>query len=57
MTSESLWSCYKDETYGVDNNDSDGKSFKYKSKIKGKTETKPAQPAQTAPDQDGIQLP
>ena len=37
MTSRSLWNYYRDEIDGVDDNASDGKSFKYKTKIVGKT--------------------
>ena len=33
MTSESLWNYYRDEIDDVDDNGSDGKSFKYKTKI------------------------
>ena len=44
MTSEILWNYYRDETDGVDDNTSTGKSFKYVSKIAGKTETRPALP-------------
>ena len=44
MTSEILWNYYRDETDGVDDNTSTGKSFKYVSKIAGKTEARPALP-------------
>ena len=37
MTSESLWNYYRDEIDGVDDNASDDKSFKYKTKIEGKS--------------------
>ena len=44
MRSGSLWNCYRDKTDNVDDNASDGKSFKYKSKIVGRTPQRPAQP-------------
>ena len=34
MTSESLWNYYKDKVDNVNDNDSNGKSFKYKTKRK-----------------------
>ena len=37
MTSGGLWNYYKDKIDDVDDNASDGKSFKYKIKIIGKT--------------------
>ena len=37
MTSGSLWNYYRDEIDGVDDNASDDKSFKYKTKIVGKS--------------------
>ena len=37
MTSGSLWNYYRDEIDDVDDNILDGKSFKYKTKIIGKT--------------------
>ena len=37
ITSGSLWNYYRDEIDDVDYNASDGKSFKYKTKIVGKT--------------------
>ena len=54
MTSGSLWNYYRGKIDDVDNNDSDGKSFKYKTKIIEKTEARLAQPA---PDQGGTQPP
>ena len=36
-TSGSLWNCYRDDIDDVDHNASDGESFKYKTKILGKT--------------------
>ena len=41
MTSGSLWYYYRDEINDVDDNAWDGKSFKYKTKIIGKTEARP----------------
>ena len=41
MTLGSLWNCYKDKTKYVDDNASEGKSFKYKTQIIGKTPEKP----------------
>ena len=42
MISGSLWNYYTDEINDDNNNASNGKSFKYKTKIIGKTETRPA---------------
>ena len=44
MTSSSLWNCYRDGIDHMDNNASDSKSFKCKSKIVGETPKKPPQP-------------
>ena len=44
MTSGCLWNYYRDEEYNVNHDASDGKSFKYKTKISEKIETRPAQP-------------
>ena len=44
MTSGSLWNCYRDEIDDADDNASDGKSFKYKTKILEKTPERPPQP-------------
>ena len=41
MTSESLWSYCRDKIDDVYDNASDGKSFKYKTKIVGKTPKRP----------------
>ena len=41
MTSGSLWNYYRDKVDDVDDNASDGKSFKYKIKIVGKTPERP----------------
>ena len=38
MTSETLWNYYRDDVDNVNDNLSDVKSFKYKTKITGKTE-------------------
>ena len=43
MTSGSLWNYYRDEIDDVDDNDSDVKSFKCKTKIKRKTLERPTQ--------------
>ena len=43
MTWEILWNYYRDEVDNVNDNASDGKSFKYKTKITGKTEVVPTQ--------------
>ena len=59
MTSRSLWNYYRDKIDDVDNNASDGKSFRYKTKIIGKTEARPPRPqrpAQPSPNPDGSQL-
>ena len=53
MTLRSLWNYYRDEIDDVDDNASDGKSCKYKTKIIGKTEAGPDRPVQPGPDQDG----
>ena len=41
MTSGSLWNYYRDEIDDVDDNILDGKSFKFKTKITGKTPERP----------------
>ena len=46
---------YRNEINNVDGNASDGKSFKYKTKIIGKTEAGPARTTQPDPDRDGNQ--
>ena len=56
MTSESLWNYYRDEFDDVDDNAFDGKSFKYKTKVVGKTPRRPQRPPrppQPPPNQDG----
>ena len=55
MTSGSLSNYYRGKTDDVDDNASDGKSFRYKSNIIGKIEARPNQPAQTegSADQHG----
>ena len=55
MTSESLWNYFRDEIDNIDDNASDDKSFKYKTKIIGKTEERPARPAQPSANPDGSQ--
>ena len=57
MTSGSLWNYYRDEIDNVDDNASDGKSFKYKTKIVGKTAQRHARPAQLPANLDGSQPP
>ena len=42
VASGSLWNYYRDKIDDVDDNASDGKSFKYKTKIVGKTPERPA---------------
>ena len=44
MTSGSLWNYYRDKIDDVIDNASDGKSFKYKTKVVGKTLGRPPQP-------------
>ena len=44
MTSGSLKNYYRDELSDVNDNASDGKSFEYQIKVKGKTPERPAQP-------------
>ena len=51
MTSGSLWNYYRDKIDDVDDNVSDGKSFKYKTKIVEKTLEQPPQ------NPDGTQPP
>ena len=46
MTSGSLCNYYRDEIHDVDDNVSDDNSFKYKTKIVGKTPQIPEQPPQ-----------
>ena len=52
ITSGSFWNYYRDEIDDVNDNASDGKSFKYKTKIVGKT---PEIPPQPPPNSDGSQ--
>ena len=49
MASGSLWDCYRDEIDNIDDNTSNDKSFKCKSKIVAKI---PETPGQSDPDQD-----
>ena len=44
MTSGSLWNYYRDEIDDVDDNASDGRSFKDKTKIVGKSPKRPPRP-------------
>ena len=53
MTSGRLWNYNRDEIDDADANTSNGKSFKYKTKIKGKTEARPDRSPQLGPDDDG----
>ena len=48
---------YRDEIGDVDNDASDNKSSKYKTKIIGKTEASPTRQAQPDPNQDWNQTP
>ena len=57
MTSASLWNYYRDKIDNVGDNALDGKSFKYKTKIIGKTEARPDRQAQPGPDRDGYPRP
>ena len=43
-TSGSLWNYYRDEIDGISDNVSDGKSFRYKTKIVGKLPERPPRP-------------
>ena len=52
ITSGTLQNYYRDDIGDVDYNTSDGKSFKYETKIVGKTPERPEQPD---PDEDGNQ--
>ena len=51
ITSGSFWNYYRDEIDDVNDNASDGKSFKYKTIVVGKTPEIPPQP----PNSDGSQ--
>ena len=44
MTLGSLWNYYRDEIDGVDDNASDGKSFKHETTVVGKRTQRPAWP-------------
>ena len=46
MISGSLWNYHRDESDHVNDNPSDGKSFKYKTKTVGKTREGPERPSQ-----------
>ena len=47
MLSGSLWNYYRDEVFDVNNNASDGKLLKYKTKIVWKTPERPERPPKT----------
>ena len=53
VTSRSLWNYYRDEIDDADANASNGKPFRYKTKIIGKTEARPQRPPQPGPDDNG----
>ena len=55
MTSESLWSYCRDKIDDVYDNASDGKSFKYKTKIVGKTPKRPERQPWLPQNPDGTQ--
>ena len=57
MTSGSLWNYYRDEIDDVDDNASDDKSFKYKTKIVEKTQERPPQPGNPGDANQPPQLP
>ena len=44
VTTGRLWNYYRNEIDNINDNTSDGKSFKYKTKILGKTPERPGQP-------------
>ena len=57
MTSRSLWNYYRDEINNVNDNASDYKLCKYKTKIEGKTPWTLAQLPQTSQNPDATQPP
>ena len=57
MTSGSLWNYYIDETNNFDDNASDGKSFKYKTKIIGKISQRPQRPGNEGNSNREVQPP
>ena len=57
MTSGGLWNYYREEIDDADDKASDGKSFKYKTKLIGKTEARPQRPTQDGPDPQPNQPP
>ena len=57
MISGNIWSYYGDKTDDVNDNTSDGKSFKYETKLVGKIPKIPEQPPQPLPNPDGYQPP
>ena len=54
MTAGSLWNYYRDKIDDADDNASDGKSFKYKTKIVGKI---PEKPGRTGDEGDADRTP
>ena len=57
MTLVSLWNYYRDKIDNADDKASDGKSFKYETKIVGKTPQRQERPLQRPPNPDGSQPP
>ena len=57
MTLGSLWNYYRDEVDNVDDNASDGQSFKYKRKLVAKTPERLERPPQSPPNPEGSQPP
>ena len=59
MISGNLWNYYKDQINddNDDDNASDGKSLRYKTKIIAQTEARPARPAQPTENSNGSQPP
>ena len=56
-TSGSLWNYYRGEIDDVADNATDGKSFKYKTKITGRKEERPVRPAKPPENPDGYHSP
>ena len=52
-----LWNYYREKIDGADDNSSDAKSFKYKTKIVGKTLERAERPPQAPQNPDGTQPP
>ena len=53
----SFWGYYREEIDGVDDDTSNNKSFKYKTKVIGRTEVGIPQQTQPHPNPDGSLLP